>query len=121
MPGKVIIAPGDAHLRIERRGADLIARLESDRGVYRHQPSVDVLFESVARTCGSAAVGVILTGMGEDGAAGLLTMRQKGAYTFAQDEASSTVFGMPGAAMIRGAVERLEPLANIAPEILKLI
>ena len=121
LAGKVMIAPGDVHLRVERRGSDLIARLESDRGAYRHQPSVDVLFESVARTCGSAAVGVILTGMGEDGAAGLLTMRQKGAYTFAQDEASSTVFGMPGAAMIRGAVERLEPLANIAPEILKLI
>jgi two-component system chemotaxis response regulator CheB len=121
VPGEVIIAPGDTHLRIERRGGDLIARLGHEKGPYRYQPSVDVLFESVARACGSAAVGVILTGMGEDGAAGLLTMRQQGAHTFAQDEASSTVFGMPGAANQRGAVERLEPLVNIAPEILKLL
>ncbi len=121
LPGEVAIAPGDAHLLVERRGTELIARLMAEKGPYRYQPSVDVLFESVARVCGSAAIGVIMTGMGEDGAAGLLTMRQKGAYTFAQDEASSTVFGMPGAAFARGAVERLEPLANIAPEILKLI
>jgi two-component system chemotaxis response regulator CheB len=120
-PGQVVIAPGDVHLKLERRGAELITRLVGEKGPYRYQPSVDVLFESVAKICGSAAVGVILTGMGEDGAAGLLTMRQQGAPTFAQDEASSTVFGMPGAAMMRGAVERLEPLSNIAPEVLKLV
>jgi two-component system chemotaxis response regulator CheB len=120
-PGMVYVAPGTAHLAVQRKGMVLVTRLLPEQNGYRYQPSVDVLFESIARACGSAAVGIVLTGMGDDGAAGLLAMREQGAYTLAQDEASSTVFGMPSAAIGRGAVEIVEPLANIAPEIVKLI
>ncbi len=119
--GQVVIAPGTAHIALQRHGMHLTVELLPEMGNYRYQPSVDVLFESVARTCGSAAVGVVLTGMGEDGANGLLAMRQQGAYTLAQDEATSTVFGMPRAAIDKGAVEQVEPLTNLAPEILKVI
>jgi two-component system chemotaxis response regulator CheB len=82
---------------------------------------VNVLFESVARVCGENAVGVVLTGMGDDGANGLLAMRESGAYTFVQDEASSTVFGMPKAAIEKNAAQYIESLGNIAPKIVKLI
>jgi two-component system, chemotaxis family, protein-glutamate methylesterase/glutaminase len=119
--GVVYLAPGTAHLSVQRKGMVLVARLQKEPQGYRYQPSVDVLFESIARACGSAAIGIVLTGMGDDGAAGLLAMREQGAYTVAQDEASSTVFGMPAAAIGRGAAEIVEPLANIAPEIVKLI
>lgn len=112
--GGAYLAPGGVHLALERSGSQLVARLVRDRGDYRYQPSVDVLFESAAAVCGSAAVGVLLTGMGDDGAAGLLAMRQAGALTFAQDEASSIVFGMPGAAIARGAVEHVLGLSNLA-------
>lgn len=113
-PGVVHLAPGFAHVLVTRRGDKLAARLVHEKGQYRYQPSVDVLFESVANVCDSAAVGIVLTGMGDDGAAGLLAMRKAGAHTFAQDEATSTVFGMPQAAITRGAVEHVLALSNLA-------
>lgn len=120
-PGLVVLAPGTAHVLVQRHGMELVVRLLHDQSGYRYQPAVDVLFESVARVCGSAAIGVVLTGMGDDGAVGLLAMRQHGAYTLVQDEASSTVYGMPAAAVARGAAGQIEPLANLAPEIIKLV
>lgn len=113
-PGVVHLAPGSAHLAVTRQGDRFFTKLIRERGDYPHQPSVDVLFESVARVCGSAAVGIVLTGMGSDGARGLLAMRDQGAMTYAQDEASCTVFGMPGAAIERGAVVRVLSLTNLA-------
>ncbi len=97
--GTAYIAPGNAHLIIERRGGLLYTKLLDTEPVNRHKPSVDVLFDSVAQTAGKSALGVILTGMGKDGAKGLLNMKRCGAYTLAQDEASSVVWGMPGAAV----------------------
>ncbi|MBC7811372.1 MAG: chemotaxis-specific protein-glutamate methyltransferase CheB [Burkholderiales bacterium] len=119
--GMVYIAPGSAHLTVVRQRSGFVARLIAEQGTYRHMPSVDVLFESVALACGSAALGVVLTGMGDDGAAGLLAMRQAGARTFAQDEASSTVFGMPAAAIERGAAERVLALAQFSTAIRNLM
>jgi two-component system chemotaxis response regulator CheB len=113
-PGVVYLAPGFAHGIVVRQGDKLVTRLIHEKGNYRYQPSVDVLFESVANTSGAAAVGMVLTGMGDDGAAGLLAMRKAGAHTFAQDEATSTVFGMPQAAITRGAVEHVLALSNLA-------
>jgi two-component system, chemotaxis family, protein-glutamate methylesterase/glutaminase len=113
-PGQVLIAPGSHHLRLESRGGELVVRLSLDPPVRSHRPSVDVLFRSVAHAAGSRAIGVILTGMGDDGADGLVEMRRAGARTIAQDEATSVVFGMPGEAIRRGAVERTLPLPGIA-------
>jgi two-component system chemotaxis response regulator CheB len=121
MPGTVTIAPGTAHLALLRRGNGLVARLLPDDGTRRYVPSVDVLFDSVAKICGGAAIGVVLTGMGDDGAKGLLAMRTKGAYTFVQDEASCTVFGMPRAAIEKQAAQHIESLENLATKITKLI
>jgi two-component system chemotaxis response regulator CheB len=119
-PGMVYLATGSAHLAVVRHGSRLAAQLIGDQGLHRHQPSVDVLFDSVARVCGSAAVGIVLTGMGDDGAAGLLAMRQAGALTLAQDEDSSTVFGMPRAAVAKGAVEHTLALSNLATTLSRL-
>lgn len=119
--GMIVIAPGTHHMTLIRRGDGLAIRLIEDAGGHRYQPSVDVLFESAAVTCGTSAIGVILTGMGDDGARGLLAMRQAGAHTLAQDESTSTVFGMPNAAILCGAVEQVQPLPNLATEIVKLI
>lgn len=119
--GAVYIAPGHAHLTVIRRGGALVAQLLRARGSHRYQPSVDVLLESVAATCGERAAGIILTGMGDDGAAGLLAMRAAGARTFAQDRVSSTVFGMPAAAIQAGAVEQILPLEQIPSVLLKLL
>ncbi len=110
--GTALIAHGDHHLTVVREGSRHVARLIDGPLVCRHRPSVDVLFRSVAQA-GPAAVGVILTGMGDDGAAGLLEMRQAGALTIAQDEASSVVFGMPREAIARGAAHRVLGLADI--------
>jgi two-component system chemotaxis response regulator CheB len=120
--GRVLLAPGDAHLMLQRdtNGA-LHAHLMPDNGQYRYCPSVDALFHSVAQTCGHAAAGLVLTGMGDDGAAGLLAMRRAGAITLAQDETSCVVYGMPGAAVQRGAVTHIETLADLAPAIQKLL
>jgi len=113
-PGTVYLAPNETHLLVGRRGAGLVAVLEGSERISRHLPSVDVLFQSVAETCGPHALGVILTGMGDDGARGLLQMRQKGARTLGQDEATCVVYGMPRAAYMRGAVEEQAPLGAIA-------
>lgn len=113
-PGVVYLAPGSAHLTVVRQQGRLKTKLIKGQNTYRYRPSVDILFESVAQTCGPAAVGVVLTGMGDDGAAGMLSMRQAGAMTFAQDEASCTVFGMPGAAIACGAVVNVLGLSNLA-------
>jgi len=111
--GRALIAPGNRHLRVRRGGGHYqVELLESER-VSGHRPSVDVLFLSVARAVGADAVGVLLTGMGEDGAEGLLAMKRAGAVTFAQDEASCVVFGMPRVAIALGAVDEVLPLSAI--------
>jgi two-component system chemotaxis response regulator CheB len=113
-PGRVLLAPGDRHLLLRRGGTGYRVQLKDGPPVSRHRPSVDVLFRSVARCAGRDALGVILTGMGSDGAEGLLEMRQSGAATVAQDEATSIVYGMPRAAVARGAAEYSAPLEEIA-------
>jgi two-component system chemotaxis response regulator CheB len=114
LAGHVLIAPGNQHMRLVRDGATYRVRLGSDPHVNRHRPSVDVLFHSCADAAGPAAVGVIMTGMGDDGARGLLAMRAAGAATIAQDEASSVVFGMPRIAIELGAAEQVLPLDRLA-------
>jgi two-component system, chemotaxis family, protein-glutamate methylesterase/glutaminase len=118
IPGRALIAPGNRHVLIRRDGAQFAVALSDGPLVSRHRPSVDVLFQSVARVAGPSAIGVILTGMGNDGAAGLLEMHHAGAVTIAQDESTSIVFGMPGAAIGRGAVAFVHPLPSIAAAIL---
>ncbi len=118
--GHVFIAPGDRHLEVRRSGAALVLHTHDGPLVTGHKPSVDVLFHSVADACGSKAVGVILTGMGRDGADGLLAMRRAGASTIGQDEGSCVVYGMPKSARELGAVEKEIPLSRIAEEILRL-
>lgn len=116
--GHVLIAPGGKHTMLERQGARYHVSVREGPLVSRHRPSVDVLFRSAARSAGSNAVGVIMTGMGDDGARGLLEMKQAGAITFAQDEATSIVFGMPKEAIARGAVDRVVPLGAVARELI---
>jgi two-component system, chemotaxis family, protein-glutamate methylesterase/glutaminase len=120
LPGHAYVAPGDKHLLVERDGARYLCRLSDGPPVNRHRPSVDVMFRSVAQNVGLNAVGVILTGMGDDGARGLKEMLEAGAHTLAQDEASSVVWGMPGSAVKMGATERVEPLNRIAQVMLEL-
>src|SRR5678815_1773971 len=108
--GRALLARGDRHMRVQRRGFDLVVELDDGERVCRHRPSVDVLFRSVAEAIGPNAVGVILTGMGADGADGLLAMKRAGASTIAQDESTSVVFGMPKEAIDRGAVDVVLPL-----------
>jgi two-component system chemotaxis response regulator CheB len=119
--GEVLIAPGNRHLLVRRQDDHYQVRIVDGPMVSHHRPSVDVLFRSVAEQVGSAAVGVILTGMGEDGAAGLLEMKRVGAATLAQDEATSVVFGMPKAAIARGAVDQVVPLSGIVPAIMGIV
>jgi two-component system chemotaxis response regulator CheB len=114
LPGHVYIAPGDRHLLVERDGARYRCRLTGDAPVNRHRPSVDLLFGSMAEQVGQNGIGIILTGMGSDGAKGLRRMRDRGALTIAQDERSSVVWGMPGAAVALGAVQRILPIEQIA-------
>jgi two-component system chemotaxis response regulator CheB len=116
--GRVLIAPGNFHTMLERSGARYHVSVKTGPLVSRHRPSVDVLFRSAARAAGSNVVGVIMTGMGDDGARGLEEMKQAGAVTIAQDEATSVVFGMPKEAIARGCVDRIVPLGRIAHEIL---
>ena len=120
LAGHVYIAPGDRHLIVARDGARYQCRLSDGELVNRHRPSVDVLFRSVAQSAGRNSIGVMLTGMGRDGAEGMKEMREAGASTIAQDEASSVVWGMPGAAWQIGAVQTLHPLKQIAGHILEL-
>ena len=117
LPGQALIAPGGRHMLLVRNGAQYRVDVIDGPLVNRHRPSVDVLFRSAAKAAGENAVGIIMTGMGDDGAAGLLEMRRAGARTLAQDEPSCVVYGMPNAAVKRGAVERSVPLAAIAREI----
>lgn len=119
--GGVWIAPGRAHLKLVRRNGKLVIQLDATRGVHRHHPSINALFDSVALTCGVRSIGVVLTGMGDDGADGLLNMQRTGATTLVQDEASSTVFGMPRAAVERGATDQIISLTNMPSELLKLV
>jgi two-component system chemotaxis response regulator CheB len=116
-PGRVLIAPGGLQMKLIRQGAVLKVRVEDTAPVNRHKPSVDVLFDSVAAEIGKKALGVILTGMGSDGANGMLKMRQAGAHTVAQDEESCVVFGMPREAIARGAAEEVKSLRDI-PQLL---
>jgi two-component system chemotaxis response regulator CheB len=121
MPGRVLIAPGGMHMRLRRSGARYFVEIIDGPEVHHQKPSVEVLFDSVAKYAGSNAVGAILTGMGADGATGLLNMRKAGARTIAQDEASSIVFGMPMEAIKCGAAERVLPLSEIAKNLMSLV
>lgn len=118
LPGHAFIAPGDAHLRLERSGANYMTALDDGPPVNRHKPSVDVLFDSAAQHAGRNAVGVILTGMGKDGAAGMLRMRDAGAHNFSQDEASCVVYGMPKEAVARGAVHETWSLDELPARVM---
>ena len=119
LPGRALIAPGGRHMLLKRSGAQYHVEVIDGPLVNRHRPSVDVLFRSVAKSAGANALGVIMTGMGDDGAAGLLEMRNVGARTLAQDEESCVVFGMPKEAIKRGGAERVIPLSLVAVEIQK--
>jgi two-component system chemotaxis response regulator CheB len=117
--GRALIAPGNHHLLVRRSGAQYVAEVRDGPLVARHRPSVDVLFRSVAQAAGPNGVGVILTGMGDDGAEGMLEMHRCGAATLAQDETTSVIFGMPREAIERGGVEQVVPLAGIAEAMLR--
>jgi two-component system chemotaxis response regulator CheB len=117
--GQVLIAPGNFHVMIKRSGARYYVEVRSGPLVSRHRPSVDVLFRSAARYAGKNAVGVIMTGMGDDGAKGMKEMKEAGAFNIAQDEESCVVFGMPKEAVKLGGVDRVVPLESIAQEVLK--
>ena len=118
--GRALIAPGDKHMLLQRSGARYYVSIKDGPLVSRHRPSVDVLFRSAARFAGANAVGIIMTGMGDDGAKGLAEMKQAGAHTVAQDEATSVVFGMPKEAIALGAADRVLPLGSLASEILRI-
>lgn len=120
LPGHAYLPPGDHHLRVIRDGARWRCKLDPGPPVNRHRPAVDVLFRSVAQSAGANAVAAILTGMGDDGARGLLELRQAGAATLVQDEATSVVWGMPGAAVKLGAAQEILPLESIAARLLAL-
>ncbi|KIZ47554.1 MULTISPECIES: chemotaxis response regulator protein-glutamate methylesterase [Rhodopseudomonas] len=119
LPGHVYIAPGGFHMELARSGANYVCRIGSQPPVSGHRPSVDVLFRSVAKAAGANAVGIMLTGMGSDGAQGMLEMRRAGASTIGQDEASCVVYGMPKAAFDCGAVEIELPIRKIAQQVLQ--
>ena len=121
LPGHAYIAPGHSHLLLGRSGANYVTRIEQTEPVNRHRPSVDVLFRSAALSAGKNAVGVILTGMGKDGAAGMLEMKNAGAYNFAQDEASCVVFGMPREAIALGATHEVGPLQALPGMVLNYL
>lgn len=120
-PGTIYIAPATHHLEVKREGAALVTSLSDAGPVNHHRPSCDVLLHSVAVACPRRAVGVILTGMGHDGAAGLLAMRRTGSLTFAQDEATSVVYGMPRAAMEIGAVVEQLPIDKLGRRVMELL
>jgi len=119
LPGHAYIAPGDRHLRLAKSGSNYVIALDDSEPVNRHRPSVEVMFRSVAAIAGSNALGVMLTGMGRDGAAAMLEMRKAGSFNIAQDEASCVVFGMPREAIAAGAVDEILPVTEIAPRLLR--
>ncbi len=118
LPGHAYIAPGGHHLRIDRSGSNYVAVVEDTEPVNRHRPSVEVLFKSAARVLGPNALGVMLTGMGADGAQAMREMKDAGSYNYVQDEASCVVFGMPRMAIQHGAAHEILPLTQIAPALL---
>jgi len=118
LPGHAYLAPGHSHLLLARSGSNYICELSQAEPVNRHRPSVDVLFRSAANSAGRNAIGIILTGMGKDGALGLKEMHSAGAHTFAQDEASCVVFGMPKEAIAQGGVDEVVPLKDMATAII---
>jgi two-component system chemotaxis response regulator CheB len=120
-PGRCLIAPGNFHMLLRRSGARYYVNVKTGPLVHHQRPAVDVLFRSVAKSAGKNAVGVILTGMGADGAEGMLQMKQAGAYTIGQDENSCVVYGMPKAAYELGAVQKVLPLDKIAGEIMRWV
>ena len=121
IPGRVLIAPGDFHMHVKRSGGAYIVECTNGEKVCGHRPSVEVMMQSVARHVGSNAVGIMLTGMGHDGADAMLAMRKAGARTLAQDEATSVVFGMPKVAQERGGIERMIPLSAIPQTLLSFL
>ena len=121
LPGHALVAPGGYHMTLVRSGARYSVRINQDPPVNRHRPSVDVMFDSVAQYAGANTIGVILTGMGGDGAKGMLGMKQAGAYTIAQDEASCVVFGMPKEAIKFGGVDKVLPLEEIPAAIVDYV
>jgi two-component system chemotaxis response regulator CheB len=118
LAGQALVAPGNFHMTLEKRGAEYRVSVHSGERVCYQRPSVDVLFDSVAKAAGRDAIGALLTGMGADGARGILKMKQAGARTIAQDEASCVVFGMPREAIELGAIDRVLPLRRIASELM---
>jgi two-component system, chemotaxis family, protein-glutamate methylesterase/glutaminase len=119
VPGMALLAPGNSHMLVQRSGARYYARIKDGPVVHHQRPSVDVLFQSVAKAAGANAVGVLLTGMGADGAAGLLSMHEARAHTIAQDEATCVVYGMPREAVRLGAVDEIVPLPHVAQRALR--
>ncbi len=118
VPGHAYVAPGHSHLLVRRSGTHYVIELNQGPPVNRHRPSVDVLFRSAANYAGKNATGVILTGMGKDGAQGMLEMKETGAYNFAQDEASCVVFGMPREAISAGGVDEISPIEEMAGRVM---
>ncbi|MBH9553415.1 protein-glutamate methylesterase/protein-glutamine glutaminase [Inhella gelatinilytica] len=121
LPGHCYIAPGGKHFSVERSGANYIARVQDGDPVNRHKPSVEVLFNSAARVVGRNALGIMLTGMGGDGAKAMRTMKDAGAYNLVQDEATCVVFGMPREAIAAGAADEVLPLPQIAPRLIEYL
>lgn len=120
-PGRVLVAPGDYHMSVKRSGGQYLVDCTQGDKVCGHRPSVEVLMQSAAREVGANAIGVMLTGMGEDGADGMVALLQAGARTFAQDEASSVVYGMPREAFVRGGVSKVVSLGRMSAEVLKAL
>ncbi|MDD2720974.1 MAG: chemotaxis response regulator protein-glutamate methylesterase [Gallionella sp.] len=121
LPGHAYLAPGHSHLLLKRSGSNYVIALSQSEPVNRHRPSVEVLFRSAAECAGENAIGVMLTGMGKDGAVGMLEMRQAGSYNFAQDEATCVVYGMPRAAVEIGAVQEIVPIHEMAQRVLSRV
>ena len=118
LPGHAYLAPGHSHLLVRKSGAGWVTELSRSTPVNRHRPSVDVLFDSVAKEAGANVVGVILTGMGKDGASGMLHMKKAGAWNIGQDEQSCVVYGMPREAALLGALDEVVPLSEVANRVL---
>jgi two-component system chemotaxis response regulator CheB len=121
VPGLALIAPGNFHMVMRRSGARYYVTVKTGPMVHHQRPAVDILFKSTAQSAGANAIGVILTGMGADGAEGLLEMKKAGAYTIAQDENSCVVFGMPKEAIKMGAADKVLPLDQIASEMIRMV
>lgn len=121
LPGHAYLAPGDHHLTVLRSGADYVVKLSQAEPVHRHRPAVDVMFESIANACGKNVIAVLLTGMGKDGARGMLDIRNAGGYTFAQDEKSCVVYGMPKEAVNMGGVDKTVKLDEMGAAILEKV